>query len=998
MAVDFKIDGYDLIREIGEGGMARVFLGTQLSLGREVAVKVLRGSLSGEDFQRRFLHEGQMLAKLNHPNIVPIHDIGQQGEHFYMAMEYLQGGTLSERMKHGISVAECIRICTQVAHALHLAHSHNIVHRDMKPSNIMFRDELTPVLTDFGIARKTDSEHRLTKTGMVVGTPYYMSPEQITGKDIDGRADLYSLGIMFFELLTGELPFKAEEPLALAMQHVQEAPPLLPEAVTELQPVLDAMLAKDKDDRFPDMLGFCEAIKELVMTEAAFAERLSGETKLFNSDQFSDPRFGSGPLRVPERVTRDLARATGQRKPPGRANDSKQTPAHGATRVSGQSPAQGAKRPAWLIPAALAGVLMVATALTLILGGDSSGLTDKQRAVVDELLKKVDAHIVLERIREPADDNAVTRLKEVLNIAPNYGPALERSGEVAVFFESDARSLLLQGNLEQARAVAADGLDLSADYQPLTDLLAEIDTQQAAETRRREIFDLNISAQQLFSQGKLIEPAAENALKNYDAALALDPRNEAASEGRKRVQETVVAQARDELLNNNLNEAQRLVKLLESRFGASTLVSSVAAEVSARQQSVQEAEQIANLLKEAAQLVSNNSLIEPPGNSAVDRFQAVLRLNPANVEAKQGLADIAANFERQASSALASQNYSRAVDFASAGLRAEADNPALAKIQQQATGALDAVDREIQQSLQQAERLARAGSLLSADSNNALSAYQRVLELDATNPRAQAAINSLPDQVFDRIRQLRRVDDLPAAGDLAQLAASTFSSDSRFITLGEAISAEAASQQRQNRLAGLLADSRSLIQRAPLNASAITAASDALDAIAKEFPNDVEVVAQRRALTQAVADQAQQLSIDGDDDGALSLTTFGLARYPSNAALVAARSDITDRQNRRASEEQARFAALQGQLAIDAAPWGEVIEITGGQGSVALPDDATTPLMLSLPEGNYQIVVRSSGAAAPVRLNARVQRQQRVQARAQFTELDATSYFERSGW
>ncbi|MEM6574060.1 MAG: protein kinase [Pseudomonadota bacterium] len=1005
MSVDLQIEGYELIREIGEGGMARVFLGTQLSLGREVAVKVLRSSLSGgEDFQRRFLHEGQLLAKLNHPNIVPIHDIGQQDEHFYMAMEYLQGGTLSERMKKGISVAECIRICTQVAHALHLAHSHRIVHRDMKPSNIMFRDELTPVLTDFGIARKTDSEHRLTKTGMVVGTPYYMSPEQITGKDIDGRADLYSLGIMFYELLTGELPFKADEPLALAMQHVQESPPPLPDNISELQPVLDDMLAKDKDDRFPDMLGFCEAIKELVMTEAAFAERLSGETKLFNSDQFSDPRFGSGPLRVPERVTRDIARATGQRDAAtsGQRRGSASAETRAATSVSGQTPAPqtaaGKGLPRWLIPAAVAGVLMIATAVTLMMRGGGSGLTDKQQAVVEDLLKKVDAHIVLERIREPADDNAVSRLREVLTIAPDYAPVLERAEEVAVFFENDARNLVLQGSLTEASALADEGLALAAGYQPLSELKAEIEAQQAAVERRRRVIDLNLAAQKLFSQGQLIEPAADNALKSYDAALELDPRNEAASLGRKRVQETVVAQARDALLGNNLNEAERLVALLESRFGSTSLISSVRSELDTRLLAVREAEQIDQLLAEAASLVANNSLIQPAGNSAVDRFQAVLRLNPANVQAKQGLADIASGFEQQAREALAQENYGRAVDLASAGLRAEADNTNLARIQEQATGALDAVDREIQQSLQEAERLARSGTLLTASGPNALSAYQRVLELDAGNQRARTAIDSLPDEVFDRVRQLRRGSDLAAAGQLAELAATTYPADTRFVTLSEAINTEAASQARQQRLADLLADSRQKIRRTPLDQAAIAAASDALDAINEEFPNDVEVVAQRRELTRAIADQVQQTSVDGNDDAALALTGFALERFPSNSALVAARSDITNRRDRRQAEEQARLAALQGQLAIDATPWGEVIEVTGPQGNASLPADATTPLILSLPEGTYQLVVRGSGGAAPVRLTAQVRRQQLVRARAEFSELDATSYFERSGW
>ncbi|MEM9532247.1 MAG: protein kinase [Pseudomonadota bacterium] len=994
MAVDIHIEGYTLAREIGHGGMARVFLGTQTSLGREVAVKVLRRSLSGEDFQRRFLHEGQLLAKLNHPNIVPIHDIGQKEEHFYMAMEYLKGGTLSERMKNGISVAECIRICTQIAHALHLAHTHSIVHRDLKPSNIMFRDELTPVLTDFGIARKTDSEHRLTKTGMVVGTPYYMSPEQITGKDIDGRADLYSLGIMFFELMTGELPFKAEEPLALAMQHVQETPPPLPETVAELQPIMDVMLAKDKDDRYPDMLGFCEAVKELVMTEAAFAERLSGETKLFNSDQFSDPRFGSGPLRVPERVTRDLARSSGQR---GRSTAPPAASTRAATAV-GSRPAPASSRPKWLVPAAIAVVLALGVGVTLVATRDTSGLSDKQRAVVDNLLQQIDEHIVFDRIREPADDNAVALLRDVLSVAPDYAPAQQRAEEVAVIYERDARALLMAGNTDSALAMAQDGLTLDTDSEPLTDLVAEIDAEITAAENRQQVIALNFEAQGLFASGSLMTPAGANALEKYDAALALDPQNRAAAVGRNRVQTTVAAQAREALRGGDLDQATALVQLLEDNFSRSTLVAEVRSELNNLTRAREEAAQIATLLKEAQQLVTANALIDPPGRSAVDRFQAVLRIDSANATAKQGLASIAAGFQERANEALAAEDFSRAVDLASAGLRAEADNPTLAQIQQQATGALDAVDREIQESLQEAERLARAGSLLSDGPSNARSAYQRVLELDPDNVRALAAIDDLPDQVFSRIRQLRRSNDLIGAGQLASLAVTNFPDDARFATLGDAITAEQESQAQQARLASLVQDARRLIAASPLDQTAISAAATSLDDISSEFPNNVQVSGLFQDLARNAANAANQASLDGNDAAALSLAEHALSLLPDNSTLLRARNDISARQTRREREEEARLAALRGRLAIDARPWGEVIEVTGPNGTTELPEDATTPLVLSVPEGRYQIVVRGGGTTAPITLSADVERQRLVRARAEFSELDATSYFERSGW
>ncbi|MDJ0654750.1 MAG: protein kinase [Xanthomonadales bacterium] len=992
MSVDIEIAGYDLIREIGSGGMARVFLATQTSLGREVAIKVLRRSLSGgEDFQRRFLHEGQLLAKLNHPNIVPIHDIGQTNDAFYMAMEFLQGGTLSETMKDGLSVAEIIRICTQIAHALQLAHRHNIVHRDLKPSNIMFRDELTPVLTDFGIARKTDADHRLTKTGMVVGTPYYMSPEQITGKDIDGRADLYSLGIMFYELLTGALPFKAEEPLALAMQHVQEAPPPVPGDLAELQPIMDSMLAKNPDDRYPDMLSFCRAIKDLVLNEKTFAEKLTGETRLFNSDQFSDPRFGSGGLQVPERVTRDIAAATtGRRKPPG------------ATQVSRETarPTGGPARNRWLLPAiGVTAALMLGVGLFQVFKGDSSGISESQRVVADTYLDQVDAYLTLGRIDQPPGENALDTLNKVLEIAPQYSRVAEYRPKIAAFIEVDARKAFNERDLETAADRVTAGLAVAPDYESLLQLKTEIDSRMAALQRQRQITDLLFEAETYASTGALIDPPGSNAVESYQQVLDLDPLNESATQGRRRIQESVVAQINMAIQTNALAQAEAQLTRAQELFGNSSLVNATRQNLDNERRRQREELQVSDLLAQAETLKTSGNLVDPAGDSAADRYQAVLILRPDNQAAEAGLVEIAQGFERRAREAAAAEDFNTAVDLANAGLRAIPELPSLVEIQQTATAALDAEAREIQERLQTAESLANAEVYLAEDGQDALNAYQRVLEIDPENIRARGALNRLPDRIYDTASQMQRAGQFADASLLVSRATATYPDDPRFPALSGLLDTALEEQAQQQRLSQLLAQSRRLINASPLTTDSITEAADSLKQIIQEFPNELEVVSQIGDLTTAIAAQANRMSRDGSDEAALGLLGAGLEQFPSNNSMTQMRDTIVQRQQRRIQEEQARIAAISGQLSIDAAPWGEVVEIRSVTGDLfSLPRDTTTPLTLSLVEGDYRVQVRGGNGSSPVTLDVTVERQQTVTTRAQFTTMSADSYFERSGW
>lgn len=253
MATIPRIPSYKIEKKIGKGGMGTVYLAFQEKLERQVALKVLLPSLS-DDFKitERFMSEAKIAAKLEHTNIISIYDVGEHNDYYYFAMEYLSRSIMdilkfSENNRIKPEVA--LNVLKQISSALDYAHKKGVIHRDVKPSNIMLRNDGTPVLVDFGIAKFMESTSNLTKTGTSIGTPHYMSPEQIQGLEIDGRADIYSLGIVFFEMLAGKVPYEGSDSIAIAVKHVREPIPQLEENLRHLQPIIDQTLAKDKRER-----------------------------------------------------------------------------------------------------------------------------------------------------------------------------------------------------------------------------------------------------------------------------------------------------------------------------------------------------------------------------------------------------------------------------------------------------------------------------------------------------------------------------------------------------------------------------------------------------------------------------------------------------------------------------------------------------------------------------------------------------------------------------
>jgi len=260
---------YKVLRKIGSGGFADVYLGEHAQLGREVAIKILTRSHSAEDdMVERFRRESKAAAKLSHPNIIDIYDVGESGEIYYFVMKYIAGETLGRKMQREkkIPPADAIYIIQQTADALSYAHEHNVIHRDIKPANVMLDEYGKPVLMDFGIAR-VQFGGQLTRTGTVMGTPHYLSPEQPLGKQVDGRSDLYSLGIMFYEMLAGRVPFHDDSAIVLIYKHINEAAtPLrevVPELPLELCEIVHTLIEKLPENRFQSAGDVIDALDTL---------------------------------------------------------------------------------------------------------------------------------------------------------------------------------------------------------------------------------------------------------------------------------------------------------------------------------------------------------------------------------------------------------------------------------------------------------------------------------------------------------------------------------------------------------------------------------------------------------------------------------------------------------------------------------------------------------------------------------------------------------------
>lgn len=475
--------------------MASVFLAVQESLDREVALKVMSPALAANsEFSSRFLTEGKITAKLQHPNLVTVYDIGTHAGVYYLAAEYIPGGTLKDRITEGgLSMAEVLDIIADIALGLDFAHQKGFVHRDVKPGNVLFRNDGRVVLADFGIAKAMDGSSSSTVAGASIGTPDYMSPEQARGEAVDGRSDLYSLGTVLFEMLVGHAPYQASDPFTVALMHVTHPLPTLPEEFALLQPLLNGMMAKQPAERFNTGAAVVDAIHKLVADAPESAKLHQSSARKAGTAQ----RISGGA-------------ATQQR-----------------TRVSVAGGRQGPARKGLVVAAAAGGLLAVALAAWVFWpstpkpvpvpvegtvsvpadpapldtgngqgGGILSAMLPAQDPAaqmsaeeIETTLTQADTYLdhgthkdLGRQLTFPDDDSALGLYRRVLAAQPDNARARAGVAALVAFFRTMGHRACSAGLWVQCRIQAQNGLDIDPADETLIRLNAAADAGERGET------------------------------------------------------------------------------------------------------------------------------------------------------------------------------------------------------------------------------------------------------------------------------------------------------------------------------------------------------------------------------------------------------------------------------------------------------------------------------------------------------------------------------------
>jgi serine/threonine-protein kinase PpkA len=552
-----EIPGFKILKTLGRGGMANVYLGLQESMEREVAIKVMLPQLlTDPSFGDRFLREARIAAKLAHPHIVAVIDVGVAGDMYYMAMEYHPGGDLKAKIRKGLGQKEAIRIMKDVAGALDYAHKTGFVHRDIKPDNILFSRSGSAVLSDFGIARAADGGTHLTATGSVVGTPHYMSPEQAQGRPVDGRADLYSLGIMFYQMLTGKVPFGGDSALSIGIKHIRDPIPRLPEGLSKYQTFLDKLLAKEPDDRWQTgadvvrTLEVLEAEGSLSDSDTLAATMISGQVQA---------TVVSGQIDATQAMPSSVSGVTPKKSKLGLVLGVFAMAAIGAG-VAWQQGMIGGKGPAPVSQQAAPAV-------------------DGVAVKINQLLAAGETAFAAGRYLEPADNNAFQKYQAVVALDENNQKAKDGLRSISDIYVANARKAADNGKTTTAAKELERAKQADASNPKIVVAQAEIDAAIAARKKKKTVvakatppasrqeptavrLDRTLSqVSDYLTPSRLSERRLKEATHLYETAKGLSPRDRRVRRLPKKIAGGYESLADEERLNQNWEEARRLAQI-----------------------------------------------------------------------------------------------------------------------------------------------------------------------------------------------------------------------------------------------------------------------------------------------------------------------------------------------------------------------------------------------------------------------------------------------------
>ncbi len=1001
----FNIPGFELIRELGVGGMATVHLAIQTSLDRKVAIKVMRRNIDdAEKFERRFLVEGRTLAKLPHRNIVAVYDIVKSDAATYISMEYLEGGTLHEKMREGLSLAEAVAIVVQIAGALQFAHDHGIIHRDLKPANIMFRDELTPVLTDFGIAKQQDAtQTRLTQTGMLVGTPTYMSPEQINALEVDGRSDLYSLGVMFYELLTGRPPFQGDTPIAVLMAHLTTPPPPLPTQFAEFQSVLDRMLGKNRDERFANLKEFTKALRAIVVNNDRLWERLQADPNQSSSEQLRALGFSVSSSSAFEPAA--AAQLSKQRLPqPQRAGVTQVArppiDAGAATQISNPRqplapsalPPPDRKRTGLWI-GLVAGAALFAAIVGYVAFRPSADIDPRIRGEVDARLVVVDRYINEKKLTPPPiGDNALDLLQAVQARAPDYTGTTARASALVAALKAEARARTARGEYLDATGALGFAGSLAPTDNEIKTLLAEIDSARTRSEQVTQARDLLAKAATASAAGR--DLGADSAYAYLRQAAQLAPADTAIASAQQQLLVRLLAPAQNALASGDINRAQSLLDGYSAPLGNDPAWRKLRDEIAAMRAQAERSSRIAGLQNQFDAHIAARHYAQPAGDNAFETLNALRLLDAAAADARAQV--LAAALLEDARMAANRGDASSALTAIELALRVQPDAADALALKHEVEGKLSTDQRRAAELLGLAQQALAERRIFAPPGQNVAETLDTLLQLDAQHAEARKMRDGLARLAVDAAQALAREQRIEDARALIVQARQRYPNDRDVARIGDELDRQQSALTAENaRRAGLDRIMAAAAQR-PLEARSFNAAVAELAGMLRQAPRDVDAVTARQRLLDALIASADSAS----DLAGLAQVESLIANYRKTLAdtAAAASASIDGARTRLELEARTRLEATAGELVLLALPWGEVESVTDAQRktTVTLPTDRLTPMRLRIPAGVYRISFKHPGGAR-VSTQATVKAKSETTASAAFTSLDAKEYLRRAG-
>ncbi len=719
--------------------MARVYLAIQESFEREVALKVMSAAFSDDTtFTERFVREAKIVSQLVHPNIVTVYDVGLCNNHHFLSMQYVPGDHLKSKLK-SLTTEQRLQVVKDIARALDYASQKGYVHRDVKPENIMLHEEDgRAVLMDFGIACIADTTSGMTQTGMAIGTPHYMSPEQAKGKPVDSRTDLYSLGVVLYLLLANRLPYDADSAIAVGIKHVSEPIPQLPDHLKLFQPVIDKAMAKHPDKRFQTGAEFIAALETISAEDLAMMEQLRQKSAGAQPVSDTDPTRLSGQVR--QAVSRPQTRAVPPQNKPV-AKPSANTNSDRTTEQVVQRDAQQQKNAERAARSAQHKAAMKSRAL------QRTG-QNKQVDIDLELAETIS--VDNEDRRELPQEKPPSRwpwwaaaavLFGIVFSAPLYRDILPVGLQNTV----DA-GVAEMGSLKQQTLAlfgGSDAVDITqASAQPATPTpvetavtgegpeLTQDKKEQARALRERLVDDISLAAE---------------IAGLYRGELAINPQDQQAQWALNELLEYHLQEVRSALQKRDLEKADMYFASMGSVF-PDVATDERYQKVTSRRAQIENAN---SAIHQAEMRFAAGQLLTPENDNALMFFESALVHDENNPAAIQGMQRIATALREKAEIEMGAGRFIKALELTNQGLEVNRTDAELIQLQQTLSTRLER-QRSVVNTLAQAQQL-----MTSRQYQEAYRSYQDVLKLDAKNRDARRGLGDIEQQfVLDTERAI----------------------------------------------------------------------------------------------------------------------------------------------------------------------------------------------------------------------------------------------------